>query len=121
MDGGSRGAAGASWARAVAMASSIKRSRGQVGLLVQLNHREPIEQRAEIDREVAGRYLKAEGPILNATLQISARLSHQGRMSSSRKQLTPASCGARAHASVHKIQAGSAAPNGRYKSMNRSS
>ncbi len=41
---------------------------GQVGLLVQVNHREPVEQRAKADREVAGRYLKAERALLLAAL-----------------------------------------------------
>src|SRR6266702_6436784 len=41
---------------------------GQVGPLVQVNHREPVEQRAEADREVAGGYPKAECPLLLATV-----------------------------------------------------
>jgi hypothetical protein len=37
---------------------------GEVRLLVQVNHREPVEQRAKADREVPGRYLKAERTLL---------------------------------------------------------
>src|SRR6266705_1780118 len=54
---------------------------GQVGLLVQVNHREPVEQRAKADREVPGRYLKAERTLLLTALhdrgEIVIPLAHE--------------------------------------------
>jgi hypothetical protein len=81
--------------------------------LAQALQREPVEQGDKPQGEVVDRIGGHECSFFDAAATIAARSSRHGRSSASMNWLTSALCGARAQASIQRIQTGSVGLSGR--------